>query len=135
MIQIQLKSKMISAALDYVKRNWKELLIVVLLSFFYIKGRMDYNSLFNLHQETVAGFETRIEELNKAHEERLRKKDEAIEEYIQRVETIRNEYDAQKGQIEVQRETQEEQIRQILEEKPEELITSIESRFNFIYVE
>jgi hypothetical protein len=126
---------MISAALDYVKRNWKELLIVVLLSFFYIKGRMDYNSLFNLHQETVAGFETRIEELNKAHEERLRKKDEAIEEYIQRVETIRNEYDAQKGQIEVQRETQEEQIRQILEEKPEELITSIESRFNFIYVE
>ncbi len=135
MIQVQLKSKFVIAALKYVKRNWKELLIVVLLSFFYIKGRMDYNSLFNMHQETVAGYETRIEQLNQAHEERLRKKDEAIEKYIQRVEDIRNEYDAQKGQIEVRRETQEEEIRQILQEKPEELINNIESRFNFKYVE
>ena len=135
MIQVQLKSKFAIAALEYVKRNWKELLIVVLLSFFYIKGRMDYNSLFNMHQETVAGYETRIEQLNLAHEERLRKKDEAIEKYIQRVEDIRNQYDAQKGQIEVRRETQEEEIRQILQEKPEELINSIESRFNFKYVE
>ncbi len=135
MIQIQLKSKMISAALDYVKRNWKELLIVVLLSFFYIKGRMDYNSLYNMHQETVAGYETRIQELNEAHEERLRQKDEAIEQYIQRVEDIRNEYDAQKEQISNRRETEKEEIRQILQEKPEELINDIETRFNFSYVE
>ena len=135
MIQLQLKSKFVIAALKYVKRNWKELLIVVLLSFFFIKGRMDYNSLFNMHQETVAGYETRIEQLNQAHEERLRKKDEAIQQYIQRVEDIRNQYDAQKGQIEVRRETQEEEIIQILQEKPEELINSIESRFNFKYVE
>ncbi len=135
MIQLQLKSKFVIAALKYVKRNWKELLIVVLLSFFFIKGRMDYNSLFNMHQETVAGYETRIEQLNQAHEERLRKKDEAIQQYIQRVEDIRNQYDAQKGQIEVRRETQEEEIRQILQEKPEELINNIESRFNFKYVE
>ena len=96
MIQIQLNSKFVTSVFQYVKRNWKELLIVVLLSFFYIKGRMDYNSLFNMHQETVAGYETRIEQLNKAHEERLRQKDEAIEQYIQRVEDIRNEYDSQK---------------------------------------
>ena len=128
MIQVELTSKIAIAVLEYGKRNWKELLIVVLLSFFYIKGRMDYNSLFNMHQETVAGYETRIEQLNQAHEERLRKKDEAIQEYIQRVEDIRNEYDTQKGQIEVRRETQKEQIKEILLEKPEELINNIESR-------
>ena len=135
MIQIQLNSKFVTSVFQYVKRNWKELLIVVLLSFFYIKGRMDYNSLFNMHQETVAGYETRIEQLNKAHEERLRQKDEAIEQYIQRVEDIRNEYDSQKEQINIRRETEKEEIRQILQEKPEELINDIESRFNFEYVE
>tara|TARA_B100000902_G_C27282029_1_gene902314 strand:+ start:764 stop:1171 length:408 start_codon:yes stop_codon:yes gene_type:complete len=135
MIQVELTSKIAIAVLEYGKRNWKELLIVVLLSFFYIKGRMDYNSLFNMHQETVAGYETRIEQLNQAHEERLRKKDEAIQEYIQRVEDIRNEYDTQKGQIEVRRETQKEQIKEILLEKPEELINNIESKFGFKYVE
>tara|TARA_B100001113_G_scaffold350789_1_gene348606 strand:+ start:653 stop:1060 length:408 start_codon:yes stop_codon:yes gene_type:complete len=135
MIQIQLKSKTISAVLDYVKRNWKELLIVVLLSFFYIKGKMDYNSLFKMHQETVAGFETRIQELNEAHEERLREKDEAIEQYIQRVENIRNQYDTEKEEINIRRETEKEEIKQILLEKPEELISNIESRFGFEYVE
>ena len=124
MIQVQLNSKFVTSVFQYAKRNWKELLIVVLLSFFYIKGRMDYNSLFKMHQETIAGYETRIEKLNEAHEERLRKKDEAIQQYIQRVEDIRNEYDAQK-----------EEIKQILQEKPEELINDIESRFGFEYVE
>ena len=131
MIKIQVKSQI----LDYVKRNWKELLIVALLAFFYIKGRMDYASLYDMHIETTQSYEKRIEDLNKAHEERIKKKDEAIEQYIQRVEDIRNQYDAQKGQIEVRRETQEEEIRQILQEKPEELINNIESRFNFKYVE
>ena len=135
MIQLQLKSETISAVFAYVKRNWKELLIVVLLSFFYIKGRMDYNSLFKMHQETIAGYETRIEKLNEAHEERLRKKDEAIQQYIQRVEDIRNEYDSQKEQIKDRRETEKEEIEQILLEKPKELISDIESRFGFEYVE
>ena len=135
MIQVQLSSKFVTSVLQYVKRNWKELLIVVLLSFFYIKGRMDYNSLFKMHQETIAGYETRIEKLNEAHEERLRKKDEAIQQYIQRVEDIRNEYDSQKEQIKDRRETEKEEIKQILQEKPKELINDIESRFGFEYVE
>ena len=135
MIQLQLKSETISAVFAYVKRNWKELLIVVLLSFFYIKGKMDYNSLFKMHQETVAGFETRIQELNQAHEERLKEKDEAIQQYIQRVEDIRNEYDTEKEQINNRRQAEKEEIKQILQEKPKELINDIESRFGFKYDE
>ena len=95
MIKVEVKSQI----LDYIKKNWKELLIVALLAFFYIKGRMDYASLYNMHIETTQTYEKRIEDLNKAHEERIRKKDEAIEQYIQRVEDIRNEYDSQKEQI------------------------------------
>ena len=135
MIQLQVKSQFVTSALQYAKRNWKELLIVVLLSFFYIKGKMDYNSLYRLHEKTIEGYETRIEKLNEAHEERLRQKDEAIQQYIQRVEDIRNEYDTQKEEIIDRRETKKEEIKQILQEKPKELITDIESRFGFEYVE
>ena len=135
MIQLKLNSEILTAVFQYVKRNWKELLIVVLLSFFYIKGKMDYNSLFKMHQETVAGYETRIQQLNEAHEERLRQKDEAIQQYIQRVEDIRNQYDTEKEQIDNRRETEKEEIKQILLEKPEELINDIETRFGFEYVE
>ena len=70
MIKVEVKSQII----DYLKKNWKELLIVALLFFFYIKGRMDYSSLYNLHIETTQSYEKRIEDLNKAHEERIRKK-------------------------------------------------------------
>ena len=131
MIKIEVKSQI----LDYVKRNWKELLIVALLSFFYIKGRMDYASLYDMHIETTQSFEKRIEDLNKAHEERIRKKDEAIEQYIQRVEDVRNDYDAQKKEIKSDRKERQEEIEQILLEKPEELISDIESKFGFKYVE
>ena len=131
MIKVEVKSQI----LDYIKRNWKELLIVALLAFFYIKGRMDYASLYNMHIETTQTYEKRIEDLNKAHEERIRKKDEAIEQYIQRVEDIRNDYDAQKKEIKTDRRERQEEIEQILLEKPEELITNIETKFGFKYVE
>jgi len=131
MIKIEVKSQV----LDYIKRNWKELLIVALLSFFYIKGQMDYASLHKLHIETTQTYEKRIEDLNKAHEERIRKKDEAIEQYIQRVEDLRNDYDTQKKEIKTDRKERQEEIEQILLEKPEELITNIETKFGFKYVE
>ena len=131
MIKIEVKSQV----LDYIKRNWKELLIVALLSFFYIKGKMDYASLYDLHLETTQTYEKRIEDLNKAHKERIKEKDEAIEQYIQRVEDLRNDYDAQKERIEIKRDTKKEEIQLILKEKPEELVIDIESKFGFKYVE
>ena len=131
MIKIEVKSQV----LDYIKRNWKELLIVALLSFFYIKGKMDYASLYDLHLETTQTYEKRIEDLNKAHKERIKEKDEAIEQYIQRVEDLRNDYDTQKEEIKTDRKERQEEIEQILLEKPEELITNIETRFGFKYVE
>ena len=131
MIKIQVKSQI----LDYVKRNWKELLIVALLAFFYIKGRMDYASLYDMHIETTQSYEKRIEDLNKAHEERIKKKDEAIEQYIQRVEDLRTQYDTQKEEIKIDRREKQEEIKQILLEKPQELISDIESKFGFKYVE
>lgn len=131
MIKIEIRSKII----DYVLKNWKELLIVALFAFLYIKGRMDYASLYNLHIETTEGYEKRIEDLNKAHNERLKEKDEAIKQYIQRVEDLRNDYDAQKERIEIKRDTKKEEIQLILKEKPEELVIDIESKFGFKYVE
>ena len=131
MIKVEIKSQIF----DYIKSNWKELLIVALFAFLYIKGKMDYASLYNMHMETTEGYEKRIEDINKAHEERLREKDEAIKEYIQRVEDIRNEYDAQKEKIEINRETRKEEIELILQEKPEQLIIDIEKKFGLKYVE
>jgi len=120
---------------DFIFRNWKELLIVVLFSVFYIKGKMDYASLYKMHVETTNQYENRIEKLNVAHKEQLEKKDEAIKQYIQRVETIRNEFDTRKEKIKTERETKKEEIHRILIEKPEELIKDIENKFGFKYVE
>ena len=127
--------KMKEIVLKFILKHWKEILLVVLSAGIFIKGRMDYAALFDMHQESVQLYQTQIDELNLAHKEQLRRKDEAIEQYIQRVENIRNEYDAQKEEISNRRETEKEEIRQILQEKPEELINDIETRFNFSYVE
>lgn len=131
MIKVEVKSQIF----DYIKRNWKEILIVSLLSFFYIKGRMDYSALYKLHTETMEGYELRIEEINKANEKRLKEKDEAIQQYIQRVEDIRNDFDSQKEKIESSTKEKRQEIEQILLEKPEELIIDIESKLGLKYVE
>ncbi len=120
---------------DYGLKHWKELLIIVLFLVLYIKGRVDYASLYDVHMSTVNEYEKRIEDLNSAHKKQLEKKDEAIKEYIQRVEDLRIEYDAQKERNREERTERKEKIEKILIEKPEELVTDIEQKFGFDYVE
>ena len=121
--------------LKYVLKYWKEILLLILSAGIFIKGRMDYNSLFSMHQETVTGYETRIGELQTAHKEQLDRKDEAIQEYIQRVEDLRVQYDSAREEVEETTETRREDYRRTLEENPEELIEEIENKFGFEYVE
>lgn len=121
--------------LKYVLKYWKEILLLILSAGIFIKGRMDYKSLYDMHQNTVIGYEERIGALQVAHEEQLEKKDEAIQEYIQRVEDIRIQYDSAKEEVEETTETRREEYRRTLEEKPEELIEEIENKFGFKYVE
>ena len=120
---------------EFVLKNWKELLIIALFAVFYIKGKMDYASLYKMHIETTNQYEQRIEQLNIAHKEQLEKKDEAIKEYIQRVEDIRIQHDEAKENLERTTNDSRKKFKQILEEKPEELINEIENSFGFEYVE
>ena len=120
---------------EFILKNWKELLIVALFAVFYIKGKMDYASLYKMHIETTDQYEQRIEQLNIAHKEQLEKKDEAIKEYIQRVEDIRIQHDEAKENLERTTNDSRKKFKQILEEKPEELINEIENSFGFEYVE
>ena len=130
-----IKVEVQSAILDYVKKNWKELLIAALFLVLYINGKMDYASLYEIHEESISQYEERIEQINIAHKEQLRKKDESIKEYIQRVEDIRFQHDEAKERLERTTGESREKFRQILEEKPEDLINEIENTFGFEYVE
>ena len=121
--------------LEFLLKHWKEILLVVLSAGIFIKGKMDYAALYDMHLESIDGYETRIEELNLAHKEQLRRKNEAIEEYIQRVEDLRIQYDSAREEVETTTETRREEYRRTLEEKPEELIQEIENKFGFEYVE
>ena len=60
---------------------------------------------------------------------------EAIEQYIQRVEDLRIQYDSAREEVETTTETRREEYQRTLEEKPEELISEIENKFGFKYVE
>lgn len=128
-------NKVKEIVIKFILQYWKEILLVVLSAGIFIKGRMDYNALYNMHIESIEQYKTRIDELNLAHKEQLRRKDEAIEEYIQRVEDLRVQYDSRKQEVEETTEARKEEYRKTLEEKPEILIKEIENRFGFEYVE
>lgn len=121
--------------LKFIIKHWKEILLVVLSAGIFIKGKMDYAALFDMHQESIQLYETRIDELNSAHKEQLRRKDEAIEQYIQRVEDLRIQYDSAREEVETTTKTRREEYKKTLEEKPKELISEIEDKFGFKYVE
>ena len=90
-----------ASVLTFVKRNWKEITIIVLLLAVIGKMRYDYKQLENTYEASQQSLQNQIDGLQEIHAEELEKKEKALQTYRDALELLEREYDRERDQIEV----------------------------------
>ena len=126
--------------LAFVKRNWKEITIIILLLTVIGKMRYDYKQLENTYEASQQSLQNQIEGLQAIHAEELQKKEDALRVYRESMATLEREYLKEKENIKtiteekiVEIEVEIDNRKQFTENK-QELADKIEDEFGFQYV-
>ena len=126
--------------LTFIKKNWKEITIIVLLLAVIGKMRYDYKQLENSYQTSQQSLQNQIDGLQEIHAEELQRKEHALQTYRDALELLEREYEQERTQIEVVVEERIIEIektidnRQQFTENKEELAEQITDTFGFQYV-
>ena len=126
--------------LGFVKKNWKEITIVILLLAVIGKMRYDYKQLENTYETSQQSLQNQIDGLQEIHAEELEKKEKALQTYRDALELLEREYDRERDQIEVVVEERIVEIESTIDnrrqftENKEELAEQITDTFGFQYV-
>tara|TARA_R110000824_G_scaffold381817_1_gene574804 strand:- start:1658 stop:2068 length:411 start_codon:yes stop_codon:yes gene_type:complete len=126
--------------LGLVKKNWKEIAIIILLLTVIGKMRYDYKQLENTYQTSQQSLQNQIEGLQNIHTEELQRKEQALQNYRQALDLLEREYEKERGEIKIvvderiiEIETTIDNRRQFTENK-EELAGQVADTFGFQYV-
>ena len=106
--------------LGFIKKNWKEITIIVLLLAVIGKMRYDYKQLENSYQTSQQSLQNQIEGLQEIHAEELQRKEHALQTYRDALELLEREYEQERDEIEV-----------VVEERIVEIETTIDNRKQF----
>ena len=125
----------VATILQFAKKNWKEILIVICLLLVIGKMRYDYNQLESAYITTQESLQNQIAGLQEIHKEELEQREEALREYEEQLADIEERYEMNKEKLgELKRKKQKEFIKDFVDD-PRGLIEEIESMFGFDYVE
>jgi hypothetical protein len=126
--------------LAFVKKNWKEITIIILLLTVIGKMRYDYKQLESTYETSQESLQNQIEGLQAIHAEELQKKENALRIYRQSMATLEREYLKEKDNLKViveekiiEIEVEIDNRKQFTENK-QELADKIEGAFGFQYV-
>jgi hypothetical protein len=123
-----------------VKKNWKEITIIILLLTVIGKMHYDYGQLETAYETSQESLQNQIEGLQAIHTEELQKKEDALRVYRESMATLEREYLKEKKNIKVITEEKIIEIeveidnRKQFTENKQELADKIEDAFGFQYV-
>ena len=106
--------------LALAKKNWKEIVIIILLLTVIGKMHYDYKQLESTYETSQESLQNQIEGLQTIHAEELQKKEDALRVYRDSMATLEREYLKEKDNLKV-----------IVEEKIVEIEVEIDNRKQF----
>jgi len=121
--------------MNFISTYWKGIMIASLLfvvSFFWWQ---DHKGLVNAYDASIESYEVRIRELSESYQREAERKDEVLQEYREKLYILESEYVDFKESIERLKDERIEEVIILRHENPEQLISEIENRFGFEYVE
>jgi len=121
--------------LGFLRKNWKETLVILCLLVVMGKMRVDYNRLEKAHEVMQTSLQEQIVGLQAIHAEELARRDAALRTYKEELGKIERRYEANLESIKDDRERKyQEYIHQFIQD-PEALAKDIEELFGFEHVE
>ncbi len=126
---------MLNTVFGFLKKNWKETLIILSLLFGMGKMRLDYMRLEDMHETMRTSLQEQIAGLQDIHEEELRRRDAALRMYKEELQKIEKQYEKDLMIIEKDRQDRYEKYLHEFIDDPDQLAEDIYSLFGFEYVE
>ena len=125
----------VATILQFAKKNWKEILIVICLLLVIGKMRYDYRQLESAYITTQESLQNQIEGLQEIHKRELEKREEALREYEEQLADIEKRYEMDKEELDKLKRKKQTEFTKDFVDDPRALIEEIESIFGFDYVE
>jgi predicted negative regulator of RcsB-dependent stress response len=125
----------VATVLQFAKKNWKEILIVICLLLVIGKMRYDYRQLESAYITTQESLQNQIEGLQEIHKRELEKREEALQEYEQQLSDIEERYEMDKEELDKLKRKKHKEFTKEFVDDPELLVGEIQALFGFDYVE
>ena len=125
----------VATILQFAKKNWKEILIVICLLLVIGKMRYDYGQLESAYITTQESLQNQIEGLQEIHKKELEKREEALREYEKQLADIEERYEMDKEKLEELKSKKQKEFVKDFVDDPRSLIEEIETIFGFDYVD
>jgi len=120
--------------LEFVLKNWKVLLIVVLLIVVAMKSRSDYKLMQEAYEAQAESYQAQIDGLKEIHKEEIREKQKLMEKHLESIAQIEKDYENALRMIGELREDKRNEYTNKFNSDREQLIKDIEEKFGIEYV-
>lgn len=120
--------------LDFALKNWKAILIVLLLAVIALKNTRDYKLMQTAYETQIESHQAQIDGLKEIHKRELQEKQKLMENYMESIADIEEEYEDAIEMIEQLREDKRGKYRNKFNQDREQLIKDIETKFGIQYV-
>ena len=120
--------------LEFALKNWKVILIVLLLVVVAMKNRRDYNLMQKAYETQTESHQAQIDGLKEIHKKELREKQKLMENHLETIAAIEEDYEEALQMIKELREDKKGEYRNKFNNDREQLIKDIEEKFGIQYV-
>tara|TARA_B100000085_G_C18447333_1_gene473335 strand:- start:33 stop:416 length:384 start_codon:yes stop_codon:yes gene_type:complete len=120
--------------LQFAIKNWKALLIVLLLAILAMKNSRDYTLMQKAYETQLESHKAQIDGLKEIHKQELRDKQKLMESHLESLAQVESDYEDAVQMIEELREDKKGKYRNKFNSDREQLIKDIEEKFGIEYV-
>jgi uncharacterized protein HemY len=120
--------------LEFALKNWKAILIVLLLAVIALKNSRDYRLMQTAYETQIESHEAQIEGLKEIHKREIEEKQLLMESFLESIAAIEEEYEKAQEELDALREKKNNEYKRKFRHDKEALIKDIETKFGIEYV-
>ncbi|MAH46932.1 hypothetical protein CMI37_13965 [Candidatus Pacearchaeota archaeon] len=120
--------------LEFALKNWKAILIVLLLLVVVLKTRYDYHLMQSAYTTMIESNEAQVKGLKEIHKKEIEEKQLLMESFLESIANIEEDYERTLAELEVERNKKTREYARKFTEDKAGLITDIETTLGLEYV-
>ena len=120
--------------LEFALKNWKAILIVLLLAVIALKNGRDYRLMQTAYETQIESHEAQIKGLKEIHKREIEEKQLLMESFLESIAAIEEEYEKAQEELDMFREKKNNEYKRKFRYDKESLIQDIETKFGIEYV-